>query len=41
LDDGLADQRICGPRAGPWRVGCWGGADPIKDGRNLGDEIVA
>ena len=41
LDDGLADQRVCGPSARPLRVGVRGVADSIEGSRNLGDELVA
>ena len=41
LDGGLADHRVCGPRARPWRIGFWGVANSIEGSRNLGDELVA
>ena len=41
LDDGLADQLVCGPRARPRRIGFWGVANSIEGRRNLGDELVA
>jgi hypothetical protein len=41
LDGRLADQRACGPRARPCRVGFWGAANSTEASRNLGDELVA
>jgi hypothetical protein len=41
LDGRLADQRACGPRARPCRVGFRSPANSIEGRRNIGDELVA